>query len=89
MIPQLKTEIAQLLSYLAQLYMGEHESIRDIDELNHDLVLSINALFDYQNQLKRNFLQSSSWDLMMEQDCTNEKEDTAYCTMGSIICSRE
>ena len=82
MIPQLKSEIAEILSYLAQIYVEESDMVRDIDELRHDLILSIDALIDYKNQLMRNFLQSSHWEMMMEQDCSNEREDTAYVTMG-------
>ena len=82
---QVKREIQELLSYLVNIYNGQEESLRDIDEMRHDLEISFVAIKDYQNQLRRNYVQSLDWENLIEKDFKNKTSDTVYLTVGKFF----
>ena len=73
------------LSYLVNVYNGQEESLRDLDEMRYDLHISMNAIKDYQDQLRRNYVQSFVWENLIEQDFKDKKSDTAYLTVGKLF----
>ena len=85
LIPQVNHEIQELISNLVNAFEGQEDALRDLDELRHDLHVSVGAIKDYQDQLKRNYVQSLAWENLIENDFLNKRSDTAYLTIGKFF----
>ena len=53
--------------------------------MRHDLEISFVAIKDYQNQLRRNYVQSLDWENLIEKDFKKKTSDTAYLTVGKFF----